>query len=586
MKQKITLLVLLFFSVIFLFGQTPKKHKMKMYTAPDGKFYVNRNRPMYLFLSDSPNPDGEKKKLESQSSPQYTNPFYFDVDGYNTVRTPSKVDTVTKKVVLPKSDIIFEVYADGTAPKSTVTFTGAKKYTASDGTVFYGKGLELELKAKDAVSGVEDIYYTINGEEFNKYSSRLNADKEKNYALKFYALDNVGNVEKVKTREFVVDHTPPVVSYEIDGSQKEHIVSASGVITLKAEDALSGVKAIKYSFNGKAPKTYTGKIPLSELTDNEHEIVLYAIDNVGNSGEKKSSNHEFAKHNFYLDRTAPKVNASIKGDQHEGKYLYISTRSKCKIEAQDNKSGVEVINYSIDNWNFNEVFTSPFSLLDKAGLQTINYKAIDKVKNASKGKKLVVFMDNLPPSTGIIYGQPKFFNRDTLFIAAKTKITLFSKDIYSGVRKTEYAIDGGKMQTYEKFTIPTEGFHKITFKATDNVNNVEQVKESHVLVDNNAPEIYVKFSIQPIRTENKDGKIINVYPKYVRMYLAATDRYSGTESIHYTINDGKLMSYSSERNLATENMFTKEQIYKVKVVAKDKLGNENEKTVEFKVSSK
>ena len=148
-------------------------------------------------------------------------------------------------------------------------------------------------------------------------------------------------------------------------------------------------------------------------------------------------------------------------------------------------------------------------------------------------------------------------------------------------KKVEYTIDGGGMKPYSQFTIPGQGYHTVTFKSTDNVNNVEELKTSNVFVDNTAPEIYVNFSIQPI---GKKGNL-NIYPNYVRMYIGATDDHVGTEKLMYSIDGAPLKAYSSAQTLDISELsrFKKKKKYKVRVVSEDKLGNSSEKTFEFYV---
>jgi hypothetical protein len=67
------------------------------------------------------------------------------------------------------------------------------------------------------------------------------------------------------------------------------------------------------------------------------------------------------------------------------------------------------------------------------------------------------------------------------------------------------------------------------------------------------------------------------------MYIGATDKHVGTERILYSIDGGALTDYSSPQTLDISEVskLRKNKKYKVRVVAKDKLGNEGEKTVEF-----
>jgi hypothetical protein len=155
------------------------------------------------------------------------------------------------------------------------------------------------------------------------------------------------------------------------------------------------------------------------------------------------------------------------------------------------------------------------------------------------------------------------------------------RDDASGVQKTEYQVDGGGFKAYAGFTLPNEGYHTINFRSTDNVNNKEGDKTSSCYIDNTAPEIFVKFSIEAIGQKN--GK--PVYPNYTRMYVGATDKKVGTETITYAMDGGAQQLYSSPQTLDASEVsrFKKNKKYEVKVVAKDKLGNMSEKVVEFYV---
>ena len=158
------------------------------------------------------------------------------------------------------------------------------------------------------------------------------------------------------------------------------------------------------------------------------------------------------------------------------------------------------------------------------------------------------------------------------------------RDAHSGIKSTSYGIDGASKSPYAQFTVPGEGNHSISFNSIDNVNNNEEEKNSKVFVDNTPPEIFINFSIEPIGTKNG----ANLYPNYVRMYIGATDDHVGTETVLYSIDGAPLSEYSSPRTLDISELsrFKKVKKYKVRIVSKDKLGNESEKTVEFFVGNK
>ena len=109
----------LFFITCFclnLFAQEELNHEKKIYKN-EGKVYVNKALPLYLSISTSP--DGSNGEVLDGKDPKYSSPMYLDSEGYNTIRTPWKVDPETKKVVYPKEEVIFELYADSKPPANT-----------------------------------------------------------------------------------------------------------------------------------------------------------------------------------------------------------------------------------------------------------------------------------------------------------------------------------------------------------------------------------------------------------------------------------------------------------------------------------
>lgn len=534
----------------------------------DGNTYIQRSMPMYIKFSVTP--DGENHPLKSKQHPEDANPMYLDAEGIHYIRHQWAVNPQTKQMVNPQRETVMEVYADGLAPITSHRFDGAPRYSNGQ-TVFFGKGLRFSLTARDAVSGVMETQYALGG-GYQKYGQDVAVNNEGAAVLYYYSADNVGNAEETKSSKFTVDLTAPSSNHEIVGIvYNNSILSPSTRFKLSSSDNLAGVRITQYGFDSGSPRAYNGQISMSGLGDGQHTLYYYSTDHVKNEESRKSFQ-------FYLDLIPPVANIAIEGDQHKGQYTYVSARTKFNLSATDNHAGVKNIFYRVNEGELN-TFSSAFNLPNSLGYYSIKYDANDNVDNLSANKYLNVYLDNQEPVTGINYGNPQFFHRDTLFINKNTPVTLFSKDGHSGVKQTQYAVDGAGMQNYSKFIIAGEGHHTVTFKSTDNVNNEEQVKTSKVFVDNTAPEIFVNFSIEPIGT--KSG--LPIYPEYVRMYIGATDKHVGTERILYSIDGGALTDYSSPQTLDISEVskLRKNKKYKVRVVAKDKLGNEGEKTVEF-----
>lgn len=577
--MKKTLLFCLSFLLSFSvsFAQQQKDHKKTTYQK-DGKYYINKDLPVYLHLSTSADGSENKHRLESKETKQYANPLYFDTEGLNTIRTPYAVDPETKKTVYPQRDVVFEVYADGLAPNSSAKFYGAPSHYSS-GTLYYGRGLQVDLSSKDGVSGVKQIYESLNGKNYSDYSGTINMNKEGKMTFKYYAVDNVGNFEKPNSKEYVVDLTNPKTSHSTSQPKLNDILSPKAKITLSKSDNLSGVKTTYYAFDSRGKKGYYSPISLWSLSDGNHTLTYYTVDNVNNQEQKRT-------YTFYLDKTPPNTNNDIVGDFYQGKYKYISVRTKIKLTSSDNKAGVREISYLIDGTG-KTTYSNTIKMPESNGLHYLTYYATDKVTNKESANKLTVYMDSKDPKSYIKYGSPQFFHRDTLFINKNTNVYLSSNDYQSGVKKTEYLINDKSKTTYNSaFKISDEGYHTIKFYATDRVNNVESAKTSSVYVDNTSPKIYHNFSINAIGKKSKDGKTLKVYPNYTRLYLGATDTHSGTDKIKYRINGGAWEDYSSPYTLDISELdhFKKNAFYSVEVITKDKLGNESTETIEFFVS--
>jgi hypothetical protein len=577
-KLKLSITALLSVISGFAISQSePSKpsYEKQVYLNDAGDIFVQKQLPMYLKFSTEPN--GSNYDLKGKK-PEFSEPMYLDTEGPNYIRSKWAVDPNTGKTAQPKQEVLYEVNADGLAPVTRLKFQNAPKYV-SGGTTFFGKDLSFTLTPRDAVSGVKATQYALGG-GYSDYSTNVSVGKEGAQTLYYYSADFVGNAENTKSSAFTVDLTAPKTTYEVVGINKGgNILSPTAKLKLASTDNLSGVKTTYYSFDGGSPKGYYGQVPTTGLSDGEHEFKYYAVDNVrnmeGGDGGAKASVFK-----FYLDKIPPVPTHEVKGDQHQGRYFYVSPRTTFALAATDNKAGVKNIYYRIDGGE-RVTYNSEFKMTNKHGVHNVKYDANDLVENLSGNHYINVFMDNEGPETGIIYSNPQFMDRDTLFITSKSNISLKTRDDASGVKSVEYSIDGAGFKAYDQFTLPNEGYHTINFRSTDNVNNKETEKESSCYADNTAPEIFIKFSIKAIGSK----KGLPVYPNYTRMYVAATDKKVGTESIQYAMDGAALQLYSSPQTLDASEMsrFKKNKKYSVKVVSKDKLGNMSEETIEFYV---
>ncbi len=568
------LLVLLMHSGIAQNQIIPEK---KSYQDSTGLLYWNKSEPVYIHLSSKPDEKGDL--LKSKVHAQYTNPFYFDSEGINYVRTRYAVDTASKKTITPHIEILFEVYADGKAPITKAYFTGANKIIVGNKT-YYGKGLKITLKSKDAGSGVENIYYSLNSEDFKPYDNEINLTPNRDSCvLKFYSVDKVGNVENIQKNiiEFYIDEDAPETFHNVTGIDLEkNIIALNTKIYLDASDAKSGLKTTYYKFDDGKFIPYNGNIlPLNQLSEDHHTLTYYSVDKVGNKETPKTFS-------FFLDKSAPILTSDVLGDRFivNGK-IYFSGRTKLKLTAVDNKSGVKEVKYSVDNSGFKK-YTEPFYLPKKPGVHIIKYYAIDRMNNNTgiggnnyknyKYSTKKIYVDLVGPALSHSYLGKRFFTRDTVFLGKNSKIKLMANDLESGLQYISYSIDGEQKETMYNapFSVSGNGKHLIEYFGYDNVNN-RNIDRFYVIVDETPPEPSYTFSVEPYQKE--DG--LNVYPSYVKVYLSGADKMTGTEQIFYSINGSQEKLYT----LPISGFKKGKNLLKFRTV--DKLANEKYEEISF-----
>lgn len=552
------------------FAQQKPTFEKTTYISPEGKLFVQKGLGLYVWLSTSEDENSQKYRLNSEETKEYANPMFLDVEGFNSLRSPSAVDPVSRKTVYPVRDVVFEVYADGRTPKTTVDFGSTKPYVHS-GKSYLMENTQLVFKTHDEQSGVKDTYYSINGEEYKKYAQAITFSEEKEYIIKYFSVDNVGNDEELKEITVIYDKTAPSTKLEITADEHENIISARSTIKLTSEDSGIGVKRIVFKINDGKEYTYQQPLRAANLPQGEHTLTYYSVDKVGN---KEAVN----TYTFYIDKTPPTIIEEVIGKSFfaNGKE-FSSGKSQLKLTAFDNKAGVKEIKYSINGGEY-LTYTKPVFLSQSAGNIIIKTYAVDNVNNKSTSqtanqKTTIPYIDLTGPALSHSFSGPKFSSRDTIFISSKTKIALKARDSESGLNRIEYSVDGASTATYnEAFTIEEEGAHTISYVGYDNVENTSSAAII-IKVDNKGPEITELFSTISIGKDEGE----NLYPKHTILFLAGFDNVVGLEKIDYGFNNDATKRYT----IPITNFASGKK--SIKIIATDKLGNKTEEIIKFSI---
>jgi len=571
MKLRLILFLSLSLTLQMVMSQNQLPTVKRIYTANDGKIYINKALPLYFKVSDSPAQNSKKILLKSETTPEYANPMYFTTEGLNSVFSPSAVDTTTLKVLMPKQSVYYQFYVDGTPPVTTVK-NNSTPYDKKD-TLFFGLNVKLKLVTTDNVAGVEKVFYSIDGEEFKEYKDDLTFPKEKDYILKYYSVDYVGNVEDIKILKFTIDGTKPLTNLKISGDYIDNIISGNALIWLKSEDAFSGIAKTRYILDKDPEAVYTTPISAKNISEGEHTLTYKTVDNVFNEEDSKV-------YNFFVDKTAPIVIDEVLGDSFfaNGKE-YSSGRTKLKLTAIDNRAGVKDIFYTLNNVDY-ILYDKPFYLPNQTGNVSVRYYAVDKVNNKTvidtKNKLLYnSFMDLSGPEMSYNYDGKFYKFNDTTYINNTTNIILKGADIESGLKNITYSLDlGEEINFANKINVSGDGTHTIDYFGFDNVNNSNQA--SFVFkVDQTGPEIYSTFSVNPISVKNINGNNLKVYPSQLIVYLSAFDKMVGVSQIYYSLNNQGEKAGTSFVTLFPKGENT------LKIRAIDLLGNQTTSQIVF-----
>jgi hypothetical protein len=573
--KKFTFTFFVFHCIGLTYGQNPEI-KPSYFVGKDSTLYWNKKLPVYIKLA--PTPDGNGVNLISKEFEQFTNPVFLDTEGPNYIRTRYAVDKSTGEVKVPKTEVLFEVVSDGSAPTSQISFTKAPVYSSGN-KIFYGKGLEFELNANDKYSGVKSIYTMVDEVPIKLFTGSQAVHQEGVHTVRFFALDHVGNTESIQTAVFTVDTSAPSITHNINGVADGNTLAGSSTLYFTTVDPISGVASSSFRFDDQPYSKYTGnKLDLTSLEDGPHTIEYFAEDHVGN----KSQTFKF---DFYYDKLAPLTASDIIGD----KFLYLdkvyfSGRTKMKLTAIDNKIGVKEIKYSIDNGNF-LTYEDPFYLPSVQGNHTIKFYSVDRLSNQPSGAEEykhninLVFLDLTGPDINHSITGPLFKSANDVFIGPASSIRLVGEDHQSGLQYLSYSIDGALAETkYDKpFQLNTNsGSHKIEMFGYDNVNN-RNINQITVLYDANPPKILPNFSVGSVSQVND----LPVYPPHMTLFLAATDEMVGNDKIFFQINSGTEQQYVNPLS-----QWQKGNLYKIKIRAIDKVGNEATSELSFRIADK
>jgi hypothetical protein len=217
-------------------------------------------------LADGTSPPSPTKLLSGSGASQSVNGTAVDVADNSATTTVSGINV------------------DKVAPTLGGAPATAPSGTDPQGTKWYAGNVTIAWTCSDALSGIAGscpANSTIGGEGTSLKASATVADK-------------AGNQTNADSQAVNIDRTAPATSATAPGGWNNSDVA----VALSATDALSGVKATRYSLDGAAAQVYSGGIGIS--AEGDHTLEFWSEDHAGNAEAHKSVH-------VLIDKTSPTI---------------------------------------------------------------------------------------------------------------------------------------------------------------------------------------------------------------------------------------------------------------------------------------
>jgi subtilase family serine protease len=167
-----------------------------------------------------------------------------------------------------------QMTVDDTPPTTAISI-GEPKFL--NGGNFIKSSTLLTLSVTDGGVGPNSTFYRIwddSWSQWRDYSTSFgHAGRDGTWYVEFLSFDYLGNVETVRNETLILDDTPPTT-----------MISSSAPFTLTATDSGCGVNVTMYRIDGGSWTVYSGGFT---LTEGEHTIYYYSIDNLGNVEQER-----------------------------------------------------------------------------------------------------------------------------------------------------------------------------------------------------------------------------------------------------------------------------------------------------------
>lgn len=497
----------------------------------------------------------------------FSSPFRLPaVDGIHTVtyQCSDLVKNTSEKYMM-------KYYLDLTAPTTSHDFTGS--VFTDFNTFIFDKNTRIILTSTDMESGVKETRYRINQGKEIKYDEPFAIEKDGDYLIEYYAIDNVTNVEEWKSVKVRIDNSPRLsarsVNPTLQAKQWVPLIAKGEPSRLASSNVIGGTEVPFFLRIAASPEdTATSWLLDMRTVSTEDSVPLWFDHKEENTLALSIDGRVSQSFKVFIDGTPPRTTVAlseakriVKGDDEiYGPGLTLTLKAADNIKGT--RSGIKKIFYSVDGSDY-VAYKEPLTSFYREKTYEYRFYAVDSVGNAEKPSKIVFIVDLTPPkSKNIIEGS---FYGNTL--SPGSAIVLTSSDNLAGVKRIYYSFDDQKFVEYtgklssRHFRGLPDGNHVLNFYAVDNVGNSEDARSFKFTLDKTAPDneastsgdIYESDGITYISTRSK-------------ISLGASDDQLSVRSLNYQIDGGDWQEFDEPFSIKGSDSLRIIQYYSVDIV--------------------
>lgn len=421
---------------------------------------------------------------------------------------------------------LLHVVSDNTPPVTTLAVDGPG--SAGEGPILADAATRFLLRTTDALSGVVRTDCRIDDGPWQSCAPFPNLSEGK-HVISFRSVDHLGNTERIRTAEILLDATPPETTITVGMPRQEKdgrlIAGTATTFDLAASDGGSGVSKTEYRVDNGP---WLDSAPFRIDREGTHVIAFRSTDRLAHLEPEKQLV-------VTVDATPPETSLQIPaGSQVADGATYVGPATLIKLEAIDWGADVAATEYRLDEGPRRPY--APFAV-PEPGKHVVAFRSVDGVGNREAEKQLALTVDATPPVTTLAVGAPHYEIGGFYYVNGNTALTLSaSKPV--GIARTEYRVDEGPWTSYAPFTLAAEGRHRLAFRSIDNLGNEEQEKSAVVNVDLTAPVSAIQTGAPRL---DADGKLL--VSGSTRFTITANDSFSGLERTEYRVDNGQWLSY-------------------------------------------